>query len=107
MDLLYARYSNPMDLVKMYINQRRFGAFVQSFLEAEAVRRKQEAEKENELKLWIAYVHSYSDKTYDEWKKQIFQTSSTTKTGKSDADLDDEGIRSIINSLFADKEPVE
>lgn len=102
MDLLYSRYSNPMDLVKMYINQGRFGTFVQSFLDAEYERRKQEAEKENELKLWIAYVHSYSDKSYDEWKKQIFKRGSTTPSGKSDADLTDDGIKSIIDSLFTD-----
>lgn len=98
--MLYARYSNPMDLVKMYINQRRFGAFVESFLKEEYERRKQEAEKANELKLWIAYVHSYSDKSYDEWKKQIFKSGSTTPTGKSDADLNDDGIQAIFDDLF-------
>ena len=96
-----------MDLVKRYISQGRFGTFVNGFIEAEYERRKQEAEKENDLKLWIAYVHSYSEKTYDEWKKQIFQTSSTTKAGKSDADLTDEGIKAIIDSLFADPKPRE
>lgn len=100
MDLLYSRYSNPMDLVRMYINQRRFGAFVQGFLEAEAERRKQEAEKEDEMKLWIAFIHSYSGKTYDEWKKQIFQRGSTTPTGKSDVDLNDDGIQAIFDDLF-------
>lgn len=106
--MLYSRYSNPMDLLKRYINQRRFGAFVADFLKAEYERRKQEAEKEDEMKMWIAYVHSYSEQCYNDWKKQIFKKAdSTTSSGKSDADLDDEGIRSIINSLFADKEPVE
>ena len=75
-------------------------------MEAEYERRKQEAEKENEWKLWIAYVHSYSDKTYDEWKKQIFGTS-TTKPGKSDADLTDDDITSIIDAAFADPKPRE
>lgn len=108
MDLLYSRYSSPMDLMTRYINQRRFGAFVQGFMEAESERRKQEAEKENELKLWIAYVHSYSDKTYDEWKKQIFGTSSTTKKPvKSDADLTDDDIMSIIDATFTDPKPRE
>lgn len=106
MDLLYSRYSSPMDLVGRYINQRRFGAFVKGFLEAEYERRKQEAERDNEWKLWMAYIHSYSDKPYDEWKKQIFQQS-TTKAGKSDADLTDEGIQSIIDSLFTDPKPQE
>jgi hypothetical protein len=95
-----------MDLMARYINQRRFGAFVHGFMEAEYERRKQEAEKENEWKLWVAYVHSYSDKTYDEWKKQIFGTS-TTKPKKSDGDLTDEAITSIINAAFADPKPRE
>jgi hypothetical protein len=95
-----------MDLMARYINQRRFGAFVQGFMEAEYERRKQEAEKDNEWKLWVAYVHSYSDKTYDEWKKQIFGTS-TTKPKKSDADLTDDEITSIIDAAFADPKPRE
>lgn len=95
-----------MDLVARYINQRRFGAFVQGFMEAEYERKKQEAERENEWKLWVAYVHSYSDKTYDEWKKQIFGTS-TTKPRKSDDDLTDEAITSIIDAAFADPKPRE
>ena len=106
MDLLYRAYSSPMNLMSQYINKGQFGAFVSGFLTAEYERRKQEAEKENEMKLWIAYVHSYSDKSYNEWKQQVFR-GSTTNTGKADADLDDEGISSIINSLFTDKEPVE
>ncbi len=106
MDLLYSRYSSPMDLMVRYINQRRFGAFVQGFMEAEYERRKQEAEKENEWKLWVAYVHSYSDKTYDEWKKQIFGTS-TTKPRKSDDGLTDDDIMSIIDAAFADPKPRE
>lgn len=106
MDLLYSRYSSPMDLMKRYINQGRFGAFVQGFMEAEYERRKQEAEKDNEWKLWVAYVHSYSEKSYDEWKKQIFGTS-TTKPKKSDADLTDDEITSIIDAAFADPKPRE
>jgi hypothetical protein len=96
-----------MDLMNRYINQRRFVAFVEGFLKEEYERRKQEAEKENEMKLWIAYVHSYSDKTYDEWKKQIFQTGSTTHSGKSDADLTEDGIKSILDSLFTDPKTAE
>lgn len=106
MDLLYSRYSNPMDLIDRYIKQGRFGKFVHGFMEAEYERKKQEAERDNEWKLWVAYVHSYSDKPYDKWKEDIFQTRSTTRAGKSDADLTDEGIKSIIDSLF-DPKPKE
>lgn len=100
MDLLYSRYSNPMDLVDRYIKQGRFGKFVQGFMEAEYGRKQQKAERENEWKLWVAYVHSYSNKTYDDWKKQVFQTSTTKNAGKSDADLTDDDIMSIIDAAF-------
>lgn len=104
MDLLYSRYSSPLDLVNRYIKHGRFGKFVHSFMEAEYERKKQEAERENDWKLWIAYVHSYSEKTYDEWKKQIFGAS-TTKHGKSDSDLTDDDITSIIDAAFTDPKP--
>lgn len=107
MDLLYARYSSPMDLINRYINQGRFGAFVQGFMEAEMERRKQEAERDEEWKLWMAYIRILPDKSFDEWKKQITQPSSTKKGGKSDADLTDDDIKGIIDSLFADPKPKE
>jgi len=47
MDLLYRAYSNPLDLMNIYINQGRFGKFVEGFLEAEYERKKAEAEKAN------------------------------------------------------------
>lgn len=102
MDMLYARYSSPMDLVYTYINQRRFGDFIKGFLQAENDRRKEAADKDEELKEWIAYVHSYSDKSFSDWKADLLGTV-TTKAGKKtggDYDLDDKGIQGIIDKLF-------
>lgn len=97
MDLLYRAYSSPMDLMKRYINQGRFGTFVHGFLEAEYERRKAEIDKENEQMLWIAYVHSYAEESFEDWKKKVCKKDGgTTK----DAELDDEGIKGIIDSLF-------
>jgi hypothetical protein len=100
MDLLYRAYSNPMDLMNMYINQGRFGTFVKGFLDAEYERRKEEAEKDYEWRLWVAYVHSYSDLSYDKWKEKVCKPVSTTGNGRSDSELTDDGIRSIMNRLF-------
>ena len=99
MDLLYARYSSPMDLVGRYIKQRRFGKFVQNLIEAEYERKKKEAEKDQEWMLWVAYVHSYSDKSFSDWKKTIMKSESTTKRG-SDASLTDKDVQSIMDGLF-------
>lgn len=109
--MLYRAYSNPMDLVKRYINQGRFGTFVQGFLEMEAERRRKESKKEDDLRMWTAYLHSYimPKESFDEWKKQIIQSNSSTtaKAGKSDANLNDDGIMAIINAQFAGPRPTE
>lgn len=103
MDMLYARYSSPMDLVYAYINQRRFGDFIAGFLKAENDRKKAEAEKDENTKMWLAYVHSYSDKSFNDWKDEVMG-SAVSKTGRktagSDNDLDDKGIQDIIGKLF-------
>lgn len=102
MDMLYARYSCPMDLVKSYIRRRRFGEFVKGFLEAEIERRKEETEKEEGLKEWIAYVHSYSEKSFKDWREDLIGTAETKKktAGKSDRDLDAAGIDAIMDKVF-------
>ena len=104
MDMLYSRYSNPMELVKTYIRRGRFGEFVAGFLQAEKDRRKAETKKDEDLKEWIAYVHSYSDKSFDDWKAEILGKASTPgkKTAGRDFDLDDKGIQNIIGKLFPD-----
>lgn len=99
MDMLYRAYSNPLDLMNMYINQGRFGKFVSGFLEAEYERRKAEAEKDEDWKLWLMYVHSYSDKTFGEWKSEVIKNAKTSNTSK-DHELTDNGIQSIVNDLF-------
>lgn len=107
--MLYRAYSNPMDLVKRYISTGRFGTFVSSFLQAEYDRRKAEAEKDNENKLWLAYVHVASkgltDKSFDDWKKDVLRSGSTT--GSKDAELTADGARSIVNKLLARNRPKE
>lgn len=102
MDLLYRAYSSPMDLMNRYINQGRFGTFVQGFLEAEFERKKEKAEQENDWKLWTAYIHSYSEESFTDWKKRVTGTASTDslQSANSDADLTDDGIQSIFNKLF-------
>ena len=104
MDLLYSRYSSPMDLMSLYIHQGRFGTFVDEFLKLENERRKAEAKKEQRRELWAMYIHSYTQESFDEFKKRVCQSASTTHgstTGSRDADLDEKGAKSIIDSLFS------
>lgn len=83
----------------MSINRGQFGNFVEGFLQAELERRKAENEKNNEWMLWVAYIHSYSNESFNDWKKRHCGDDSTTKK-KNDADLTEEGISKIIGNVF-------
>jgi hypothetical protein len=106
MDMLYARYSSPMDLMSIYIHQRRFGDFIKGFIQAENDRKKAEAERDEELKEWIAYVHSDTEKSFNDWRAELKKYaeakigSKTVKKAGRDEDLDDKGIQDIYAKLF-------
>ena len=107
MDLLYSRYSNPMEFMRLYIDQGRFGEFVTEIITQENKRRKERAEKEDEERLWSAYIHSYSDKSFIEWKSELLRPVHQTKggTGKRDEDMTKADIDNILNRLFPSKQP--
>jgi hypothetical protein len=97
--MLYRAYSNPMDLIGVYINQGRFGTFVEGFLQAEYDKRKAEAEKDQEFMLWIAYVHSGSQDTFNDWRNKVCKPVSTT-TGGRDVDMTESDMENILKKLF-------
>ncbi|MGN1314074.1 MAG: hypothetical protein ACI4VG_03560 [Lachnospiraceae bacterium] len=71
MDLLFSRYASPLDFMKLYIEQGRFGEFVEEIIEMDNERRREAEEKENDDKLWQAYIRSGSDKSFIEWKHEL------------------------------------
>lgn len=99
MDLLYSKYANPMDLMTTYINRGRFGEFVSSVIEAEYERKKEQLEKEEDMKLWLMFVHSETDKSFNEWKKLVLKSADNKKANR-DHDLNDDSIKAIIDDLF-------
>lgn len=102
MDLMYSRYSNPMEFMRSYINQGRFGEFVENIIRMENERRKKEEELEDDNKLWAMFIHSYSDKCFTDWKREVLKSD---LPGKSrDEDLTDADILDIINQTFPGNE---
>lgn len=99
MDMLYSKYSCPMDLVNRYIRQGRFDKFVQDFLAIDNERRKEQAEKENDFMLWLLFIDSkaYFEHDFNAWKKIVIQQPSTTQKQTRDTELDDDGIMAIID----------
>lgn len=76
MDLLYSRYSSPLELVRLYIDQGRFGELVTEILKMNAEQKREKAEKEDEQRLWELYLHSMSDQSFNDWKRNIKKHSS-------------------------------
>ncbi len=89
-----------MDLVNSNINRGQFGKFVTSFLEAEYQTRKEEAEKDDDWKLWVMYIHSSADESFLDWKKRVLGNSNSKRKANRDNDLTDDGINAIITDLF-------
>ena len=100
MDLLYSRYASPMDFMRTYIDQGRFGEFVTNILEMEYKRKKEAAEKEDERKLWEMYIHSEVNESFNDWKARVLQpVKAKAKTG-GDTNMTDKDIENIIDRLF-------
>ena len=57
--------------MKLYIDNGRFGEFVFELVSAENKRRKEEAQKAEEQKMWELYLHSFSDKSFIDWKAEV------------------------------------
>lgn len=90
MDLLYSRYSNPLEFMRLYINQGRFGEFVAEILEMDAKRKQEEADKDNEQKMWEMYLHSMADKSFSDWKKDVLSNSNSNQKPVSFSMNDDQ-----------------
>ena len=89
-----------MDLIARYIKHGRFGTFVEGFIQAEYEHKKAEAEKNQEWMLWTAYIHSYSEKSFEDWKMDVLKTEAPQTASTSDHHLTDEGVKAIITQLF-------
>lgn len=88
MDLLYSRYASPAQFMDTYIEQGRFGEFVANILEMDMKRRKEALQKEDDDKLWLAYVHSMTGQSFHEWKKMLMEKQEPVSYAMTDEQVD-------------------
>lgn len=101
MDLLFSKYADPFQFMRLYIDNGRFGEFVTEIVKTEHKKRIEQAKKENENRLFEMYVHSYSEKSYEEWKKdQGINKDDKTVSKNKDDDMSNEDIKNLLDSLF-------
>lgn len=100
--MLYSRYASPKELMNTYIKRGRFGEFVTNIIKAENNRRKEQAEKEEEQKLWSMYIHSGARKSFIDWKAEVLSQDNVaySSTTNGDESMSEEDIINIVNDLF-------
>ena len=84
-----------------YIEQGRFGEFVENIVELENNRIREETEKENEDRLWQMYIHSYSEKSFIQWKDEVMngqpQNKETSNNNSHSLSMTDEQVQNQLN----------
>ena len=87
-----------MELMTIYINQGRFGEFVSEVMEMDYKRKQEEAKKEEDNKLWLAYIISMSDKPFNEWKNGLKQSSKESRKEPVSLSMTDEQVCDAKNT---------
>ena len=87
-----------------YIKTGRFGDFVKGVMHEDYRRKTDESKKDEDSKLWLMYCimsgQGFINKSYGDWKKEVLRPASPENKTGSDANLDDDGIKAIMNDLF-------
>lgn len=95
--MLYSRYACPMELMSIYINQGRFGEFVSEIIRIDEERKQEEAEKEEDNKLWLAYLMSMSNVTFSQWKTELTMKKSNGNEKTESLSMTDEQVDAVKN----------
>lgn len=91
-----------MELMNHYINESRFGEFVSNILDAEYKRKREGLKRDEDWKLWFAYLLGMHEESFDDWKSGLLMKSG--QAGKvSDMDMTEDDISNIIASTFQDR----
>ncbi len=101
MDLLYSRYASPAEFMNTYIRQGRFGEFVDNIFKMDRERRKETAQKNQDDMLWLAYIHSMSEQSFNDWKNGLMENKepvSCAMTNKEVAAVKDH-VKGILNRI--------
>lgn len=101
MDLLYSRYASPWEFMRLYIEQGRFGEFVSEILAMDAKRKQEAAKEKDDDRLWAAYIRSMSDKSFNDWKKELFTQKKPEDYSMTDEQVADakEQARGILKKI--------
>lgn len=69
--------------------------------EMDVARKKEEVRREDDNMLWQAYIHSVTDKTFQEWKDELIQEKEPVSYGMSDRQVEDvkQQVKGILGRI--------
>lgn len=90
-----------MEFMRLYIEQGRFGEFVSEILEMDFKRKQEAAKEKDDDRLWAAYIRSMSDKSFNDWKKELFTQKKSEDYSMTDKQVADakEQARGILKKI--------
>ena len=104
--MLYSRYASPMELIRVYIDQGRFGEFVSEVIRMDTERKQEKIEKEEDSKLWIAYLlEMQTDRilgnpqgiSFNKWKERIVMRQQSRNNEPETLEMTNEQVDAIKN----------
>lgn len=101
MDLLFSRYASPMEFMSLYIENGRFGEFVEEIINLNNTRKQEEQRKDEDSKLWTAYLFSMSGLSFNEWKKGLTRKAESPSLSMTDNEIGNvkQGVRDILKNF--------
>lgn len=95
-----------MELIRVYIDQGRFGEFVSEVIRMDTERRQEEAEKEQDNDLWIAYLLEMQTErifgnpqriSFNDWKETIVMRQQSGNDEPETLEMTNEQVDAIKN----------
>ena len=95
-----------MELLRMYIDQGRFGEFVSEVIRMDTERRQEETEKEQDNNLWIAYLLEMQTErivgnpqriSFNDWKETIVMRQQSGNDEPETLEMTNEQVDAIKN----------
>lgn len=75
--MLYSRYANPSELMRLYIEQGRFGELVNDIIVSENKRRSDASKEMEEKTLWEYWLHRVYEMSYQDYRNTLNNINST------------------------------
>ena len=77
-----------MEFMNIYIDQGQLSEFVTRILLTDRKNKEETAQKEDDDRLWLAYIHSMTDMSFHDWKDELRKKKEPVVMGMTDKQVE-------------------